>query len=151
LFRRQPVTEPDAELLCAFNPPDSGGEFRAQQSRVRSLIGESSHDRQSLIDSRRREMELFQLYPVSCDDDSVQGEPRLGAIPLDEVPDCEFVGAPGFRGRQTVYYGGLGVFKIRQSQNGFGRVPTTRTGFSHMFAGSIPVPDLWSKPQDAAR
>ena len=59
LFRRQPVTEPDAELLRAFNPPDPGGEFRAQQSRVRSLIGESSHRRQSLIDSRRREMELF--------------------------------------------------------------------------------------------
>jgi len=53
LFRRQPVAEPDAELLGAFNAPDSGREPRAQQPCVRCLVSQASPCRQSLLDCRR--------------------------------------------------------------------------------------------------
>jgi PadR family transcriptional regulator PadR len=39
------LPKPNAPLLGSFNPPDSGGEFRAPQSRVSSLIDQASHGR----------------------------------------------------------------------------------------------------------
>src|ERR1039458_1306766 len=43
LFRCQPVAEPHAKLLHTFDPADTRREFRAQQSCVRSLVGQTSH------------------------------------------------------------------------------------------------------------
>jgi hypothetical protein len=56
--------------------------------------------------------------------------------PVDEVLDRKFVGAPGFRRGETVQYGKLGVFKVRQTHDGLWR---RATRFLHFSAGSIPV------------
>jgi hypothetical protein len=39
----QPVANPNAETLRAFDAADSGGQFRAQEASIGGFIGETSH------------------------------------------------------------------------------------------------------------
>jgi hypothetical protein len=39
----QPVANPNAETLHAFDAADSGGQFRAQEASIGGFIGETSH------------------------------------------------------------------------------------------------------------
>jgi hypothetical protein len=50
LLAVEPVSRPAAELLYAFDTPDSSSEFRTQQTRVRRFVGESPDGRKPLID-----------------------------------------------------------------------------------------------------
>jgi hypothetical protein len=64
-------------------------------------------------------VKLFELHSVSGHDNSIQGEPGLGAVPMDEVLDGKFIEASRFRRRQTIQYSRLGMLKVRQAQSGF--------------------------------
>ena len=50
LLCAQPIAGAKSELLDSFHPADPSGQFGAEQSSVGSLVGESSHHRELLVD-----------------------------------------------------------------------------------------------------
>jgi hypothetical protein len=87
LLGRQPIAEPDAQLLWPLHPLNASGQFRAQQSGVRSLISEPTNSGKSYVDGSRRQLAIFEMDSVACDDSLVEGETRLRTIPSDELID----------------------------------------------------------------
>ena len=46
-----------------------------------------------LVDSIGGQMPRFQIYPIAHNDDAVEGQPRLGAVPGNKLIDCVLVNA----------------------------------------------------------
>jgi hypothetical protein len=57
----------------------------------------------------------FQFDAIPQDNGSAESQPRLGAVPSDEIVDCELVCPRGFRGAEGVEDGAFGVVEIRKS------------------------------------
>ena len=92
----------DPELFGTFHPTNAGGKFWAEQTTVRGFIGETTNRGQTHIDRGRRQVTSFELQPVTQNDGFVEGKPRFGAIPSNEVVDCESIGSLGFGRAKSV-------------------------------------------------
>ena len=86
-FSREPVSDPHAELLDSLYTSDTGGQFGAEQARVGRFVGETPNGSESSVDCSGRELPVFKVNPVSCNDSLVEGQSRFGAIPVDELID----------------------------------------------------------------
>ncbi len=93
----------------------------AQQSRVARLIGHSAHRRQTQIDGVWSVPFLLQVNPVSQDHCAIEGQARLGAIPLDEVIDGMVVRSLPAHGCEGIEDSGFGLFEIGQCQDALRR------------------------------
>ena len=87
LARCKPLAQTRAQLADTFNPMDSGGQFRAQQSTVSRLICHSPHGGHSYVDCCRCEAALFQVKPVPQSHRFVECQSRFRTIPGDELMD----------------------------------------------------------------
>jgi hypothetical protein len=113
----QPIAGAESELLDSFHPADPRSQFRAEQSSVSSFVRESSHRCKLLVDGVGGQMPRFQVHAIAHDHDAVEGQPRLGAIPGDELVDCVLVHPTRSRRAEAVKNGGLTVIQIRQAQH----------------------------------
>ncbi len=77
LLQGQPVSRPVAELLSALHAPDSCGQFGAEQAAIGGFVGEPTHRRKSLIDTRRGEAAGLQAHAEASDDDAAKREAGL--------------------------------------------------------------------------
>ena len=68
LFRREPIPEADTEPADTFDPANAGREFRAEQTGIGRLVGDSAHSRESQVDSGRSLVSLFEVNPVAKHD-----------------------------------------------------------------------------------
>ncbi len=84
LFRRQPIPEPDTDLLDALDAPNASGQVWAQQPAVRRLVGEAAHCAEAEIDGAGRQMSRFQADSITQDDGLAEREPGLLAVPFNE-------------------------------------------------------------------
>ncbi len=84
---REPVPKPHTQLLGTFHTPDTGGEFGTEQASVCGLVGESSYRSKSSIDRSRREMPILQKDAVTGNDNLVERQSRLGAVPPNKFID----------------------------------------------------------------
>jgi hypothetical protein len=50
LVHGQPIPKSHAQLFCSFHAADAGSEFRAEEPRIRRLVGKSSDGRQPYVD-----------------------------------------------------------------------------------------------------
>ena len=89
----------------------------SQQSRVARLISHAAYRRQTQIDGLRSVPFLLQVNPVSQYHGAIEGQARLGAIPLDEVVDGMVVRSLPAHGGEGIEDSGFSLFEIRQCQD----------------------------------
>jgi hypothetical protein len=65
LIDSQPIANPDAQALCAFDTPDARRQFGAQEAGVGGFVSKSPHRGQAHVDCGGSETVLFQEEPVS--------------------------------------------------------------------------------------
>jgi len=93
----QPISEPHAQFFGALHAADSGGQIRAEDSRISRFIGQSSDCCKPHIDGARRKQLVFEMNPVAGDYGFVKGKPRFGAIPANEIVNGTPIAALRFR------------------------------------------------------
>ena len=91
MFDRQPVSNTNAQALRSFYSANAGGEVRAKQSAIRSLVGKPANRSESQVDGRRRVSPLLQGDAIARHDCLVEREAWFRAVPLGEITDGVFV------------------------------------------------------------
>lgn len=84
-------------------------------------------------------MSRLQMHPIANDHRLVEGEPWLGAVPIDEFVDGVAIAPLRIWARQTAENRGFRDFKIWQPQDRFG-------GASFGFASLYLLHDPWPPP-----
>ena len=87
LLRAQPIAGTESELLDSVDAADAGGKFGTEQASISSFVSQTTHGCKLLVDRIGGQMPRFQVHPIAHDDDSVEGQTRLGAVPGDELVD----------------------------------------------------------------
>ena len=87
LLRAQPISGPESELLDSLDAANPRGQLRTQQASVGGFVSQATHGGQLLVDGVGGQMPRFQVHAIAHDDDAVEGQPRLGAVPGDELVD----------------------------------------------------------------
>ncbi len=123
LFGRKPISDPNSKFLDTFYSTDSGRQVRAEQAGVCGFISEAANGGEAKVDGRRRVTGLFKEDPIASNYGFVERQPRLGTIPLDELPDGMVVRALRTLRGQTIEDGRLGLLQVGQPQNSLGRAP----------------------------
>ena len=114
-------------LFRFFHPADSGGQIRTQQPGICRFVCQSPNRREPKVDGRCSVALLFQIDSIASDDGPVESEPRLRAIPVNEVANGVVVRALRAWGCEAIENCGSGLFQIRKSQNCFGVALTFST------------------------
>src|SRR5215472_2720755 len=92
---RKPVPEPHTQLLGTFHTSNASGELRTEQASVCSLVGEPPNRSKSSINRSRCEMPVFEEDTITGNDNLVEGESWLGAIPLNKFINGVSIAALG--------------------------------------------------------
>ncbi len=92
---REPVPKPRTQLLGTFHTSDPGGEFRTEQASVRGLVGEPSYCSKSSIDRSRCKLPILKEDAVTGNDNLVERQSWLGAVPLNKFIDGVSITALG--------------------------------------------------------
>src|ERR1700739_3578484 len=87
LLRAQPITGPESELLESLDAANPRGQIGTQQARVRGLGSQATHGCKLLVDGVGGQMPRFQVHAIAHDDDAVEGQSSLGAVPGDALVD----------------------------------------------------------------
>ena len=81
------------KLLDTLHSADPGSQFGTQQACVGSFVREPSNGCELLVDGIRGQTPRFEVHAIAHDHNAVEGQPRLGAIPGDELVDGVLVNA----------------------------------------------------------
>src|SRR5215467_4601602 len=81
----QPIPKSHAQLLHSFYASDTSGQVRAKQSGVRRFIGEASNCGEPDVYRAGRQQAIFEVNSVSRHYGLVEGQPRLRAVPANEI------------------------------------------------------------------
>jgi hypothetical protein len=87
LLRTQPIAGTESELLDSFDAANPRGQLGTQQTGVGGFVSQATHGCKLLVDSVGGQMPRFQVHAIAHDHDTVESQPRLGAIPGDELID----------------------------------------------------------------
>src|SRR5207245_10940145 len=85
LIYGQPIPKPYAQLFCSFHTTDAGSEFRAEEPRIRGLVGKSSDGRKPYIDRAWCQQLILKMYSIPCDDRFLDRQAWFCAIPTDKI------------------------------------------------------------------
>jgi hypothetical protein len=84
---REPVPKPHTKLLGTFHTPDTSGEFWTEQASVCGLVGEPPNCSKSSVNRTCCEMPVFEKDAITCNDNLVERQSWLGAVPLNKLID----------------------------------------------------------------
>src|SRR6266566_7657316 len=87
LLRAQPIPGPESELLDSLDAANPRRQLGTQQASVGGFVSQATHGCKLLVDGVGGQMSRFQVHAIAHDDDAVEGQPRLGAVPGDELVD----------------------------------------------------------------
>ena len=73
----------------------TGGELRTEQASVCSLVGQPPNRSKSAVNRTRCEMPVFEEDAITGNDDLVEGQSRLGAIPVNKFINGVLIAALG--------------------------------------------------------
>ena len=90
-----PVPKPHTQLLGTFHTSNTSSELRTEQASVCSLVGEPPNRGKSSVNRTRCEMPVFEEDAITSNDDLVEGQSRLGAIPLNKFINGVSIAALG--------------------------------------------------------
>ena len=86
LLRAQPITRPESELLDSLDATNPRGQLGTQQASVGGFVSQATHGCKLLVDGVGGQMPRFQVHAIAHDD-AVEGQPRFGTVPRDELVD----------------------------------------------------------------
>jgi hypothetical protein len=112
LLRAQPVARAKPELLDSLDTADPGRQLGTQQARVCGFVSQATHGCKLLIDGVGGQMPRFQVHAIAHDHDAVEGQPRLGAVPGDELINCVLVNAARGWRAEAVEHGQFAMIQI---------------------------------------
>jgi len=104
LLRAQPIAGSESELLDSFHAADAGSQLGAHQASVGSFVSQPPNRSKLLIDGIGGQMSGFQIQAIAHDDDAVEGQPRFGAVPGNELVDSVLVYAARCWRSETVQH-----------------------------------------------
>ncbi len=117
LLCAQPIAGAKPELLDPFYSADSRSQFGTQQARVGGFVSEAAHGCELLVDGVCRQAAGFEVHAVVNDDDAVEGQPGLGAVPGDELIDGVLVNAARGGRAEAVEHGQFAMIHIGQPKH----------------------------------
>src|SRR5450759_3953866 len=112
LIDSQPIANPDAQALRAFDTPDTRRQFGAQEAGVGGFVSKSSHCGQAHVDCGGSETVLFQEEPVPEHDSPAKCQTWLRAVPANELVDCVTVRFLGARRRERIQHRVLRLLQV---------------------------------------
>ena len=62
-----------------------GGQLGTQQARVGGFVSEATHGCKLLVDGGGGQVPRFQVHTIVNDDGAIEGQPRLGTVPSNEL------------------------------------------------------------------
>lgn len=123
LFNRQPVADPHPKALSTLHAANARSQFRAQQSRVGSLVRKSADGGQAHIDSGWSEVVLLQEESIPEHNGPAEGQSWFRAVPADEFVDRMAIRFLRTRSRQGTAVLDCSKSGSRSTVFGFDRLP----------------------------
>src|ERR1019366_4043969 len=81
LFGTEPVPPATADSLRTFDPPNAGGQLRAEQSHVSSRLHEAPNCGEAKVDRRRRQSHGHKFKPIPRNNGFAERESRFRTAP----------------------------------------------------------------------
>ena len=78
-------------IQVIFDAANPRGQLGTQQARVGGFVRQATHGCKQLVDGVGGQMSRFQVHAIADDHDAVEGQPRLGVVPGDELVDSVLV------------------------------------------------------------
>ena len=119
LLRSLPISKANADLLDSLDTSYAGGQVWAEQTAVGRFLSEAPHRVEAEIDSAGRQLPRFQVYAISEDNGLTEREPRLRAVPFDELLDRVPVPSLSIDRTEAVKHRRLRLVQVRQPQDCF--------------------------------
>jgi hypothetical protein len=91
LLCAQPITGTESELLDSLDAANPSSQLGTQQASIGGFVSQTTHGCKLLVDGVGGQMPRFQVHAIANDHDAVEGQPRLGAVPSDELVDSILV------------------------------------------------------------
>ena len=91
LLGGKPVSNSNSDPAYSLYSSNSSRQFRTEEARVGSFKSNPAHGSQPEVDGRWRVLLLFEIDPTAQHYGAVEREPRLGAVPVNEVGDCSVI------------------------------------------------------------
>jgi hypothetical protein len=113
---RKPVPKPHTQLLGTFHTSDTSGELRTEQASVSSLVGEPPNRSKSSVNRTRCEMPVFEEDAITGNDDLVEGQSWLGAIPLNKFINRVSISALRLGRAKAIQNRRFAVVQIREAE-----------------------------------
>ena len=117
LHHAQPIARTESELLHSFDTANPGSQLRTEQTGVGGFVSKATHGCELLVYVVGSQMPRFQVQTIAHDYDAVEGQPRLGAIPGDELVNGVLVDSTRSWRAEAVKNGGLAVIQVRQAEH----------------------------------
>src|SRR6266581_2919138 len=102
------------DSLDAANPRSQIG---TQQASGGGFVSQATHGCKLLVDGVGGQVPRFQVHAIAHHDDAVEGQPRLGAAPGDELVDGVLVDSARSWRAETVEYCQLAVIQVWQPKH----------------------------------
>jgi hypothetical protein len=119
LFGREPVAQTDAKTPHALHAADACGQLGTQEAGVGGLVCHAAHGRETEIDGGRCVLPLLEVNPITEDDGAVERQPRLRAVPRDELANRVIVGALAASRSQAAKHRRLRMLQVGQGEYTF--------------------------------
>jgi len=87
LLCAQPIAGPESELFDSLDAANPRSQLGTQQASVGGFVSQATNRSELLVDGVGGQMPRFQVQAIAHNDDSVKGQPRLRAVPGDELVD----------------------------------------------------------------
>ncbi len=140
LLRAQPIPGAESELLDSLDAANPGGQLGTQQTSVGGFVSQATYGCKLLVDSVGGQMPRLQVHAIAHDDDPIEGQPRLGAVPGDELVDGVLVDSTRSWRAQAIENCRFTVIQVWQAEHS-----ATIVRLDSLFAHSdgLPMPQLW--------
>src|SRR6266849_515297 len=113
----QPVASTEPELLHSFHTADSCRQFGTQETRIGGFVSQAAHGCELLVDGVGGQTTGFEVHAVANDDDAIESQTGLGAVPGDELIDGVLVNAARGWRAETVEHGQFAMIQIGQPKH----------------------------------
>jgi len=121
----------------SLDPSYAGSQVWAEQTAIGGFVSETPHRAEAEIDGAGCQMPRFQVHAISKDNGLTEREPRLRAVPFDELLDRVPVASLSIDRTEAVQHRRLCLVQVRQPQDRFRYAPLR---FAQLLSCHLPRP-----------
>jgi hypothetical protein len=116
LLDGEPVSRATTELLHALDAIDARRQVGTQQPGIGGLMRQPTDGCELLVDGIGSQPAIFQVHAIAHHDDAIEGQPRFGAVPGDELIDRKLIDPARTRRSEAVEHGHFGMVEVGESE-----------------------------------